>query len=105
MTTHGCPKCGSERLKAAPLFLFDSILNLVDSRRRYKCSACGWRGRRHRLKRRNSELPSLAPRTTPRGPAVWFSLSVVVFLLIAGGLLMRSCSEAPRTPIEGGSSE
>ena len=102
MTTHGCPKCGSERLKAAPLFFVDLILNLVDSRRRYKCSACAWRGRRHRLKRRHGEFPSLAPRTTPQGAAVWFSLFVVLFLLIAGGLLMRSCAAASGAPVAGG---
>lgn len=102
MTTHGCPHCGSDRLKAAPLAIIDTLLNIVSSRRRYKCGACGWRGRRHRLKRRNSELPSLSPRSTPRRNAVWFSMFVVAFLLVTGGLLMRSCNEAPRAPIEGG---
>lgn len=105
MTAQGCSKCGSDRLKAAPIVLVDSVLNLVGSRRRYKCAACGWRGRRHRLKRRNSELPSLRPGTKARSNEVWFSLFVAAFLLVTGGLLMRSCNEASRAPVEGGDSQ
>ena len=104
MTTQGCPRCGADRLKAAPVPIVDVALNLFSARRRYKCAACGWAGRRHRLRRRSQDLPSLSPRSTPRGMAVGFFVMVVLFLLTTGALLMRSCNEAPRGPVEGAGS-
>lgn len=102
MTHDGCPKCGSDRLKAAPRALADGLLDRFSSRRRYKCSACGWQGRRHRLRRRSQEMSgSLAPHTAPKAPAVWFAVFVVISLLLSGAVLMKNCNEGPHGLIEG----
>ena len=61
----GCPRCRAERIKASPLPLIDGAISLFTRTHRYRCSACGWTGRRRRLKRRQHSQPSLAPRTTP----------------------------------------
>ena len=101
----GCPRCRAERIKASPLPLIDGAISLFTRTHRYRCSACGWTGRRRRLKRRQHSQPSLAPRTAPEKRAVVFFVFVIGFLLITGGLLMRSCNQSPRAPIDGGSSE
>lgn len=46
----GCPSCGSDRLRRRHHAL-GVIVALASGKRRYRCSACGWSGWRHRLKR------------------------------------------------------
>lgn len=92
----GCPNCGAERLKAAPVPLIDPVLNVFSSRRRYRCSGCGWTGRRRRLKRRSHELSS--PRVaTAKGVGLF---AIVIVLLISGGLYVQSCVERPAKQVE-----
>jgi hypothetical protein len=89
-------------MKAAPRAFSDAVLDKFSARRRYKCSACGWQGRRNRLKRRTQEMPtSLSPRTAPKARAVWFALLAGLFLLASGILLMRSCNDGPHGLMEG----
>lgn len=99
-TSSGCPKCGADRLKSAPFPVVDTLVTLVSLRRRYRCSACGWAGRRHRLKRRNQELSSLTPQTVPAKRAIWLFLVVVAFLIVSGTMAMRGCRfEVPTATI------
>lgn len=98
----GCPACGSERLKSAPIPIVDSVARLVSGRRRYKCAACGWAGWRRRLRRRHDDVPSLTPRQKPQSSAVWFFVFVVIFLVASGVLLTRGCASDSSGPIESG---
>ena len=93
MSHNGCPTCGSERLKAAPVFAVDALRGALDRRRRYRCSACGWSGWKHRLKRRSSGETNLTPNAAPAGRAVWFALVVVAVLAVSGAMFTSSCQE------------
>jgi hypothetical protein len=87
----GCPSCGSERLKGAPLPIVSPIAELVLTRRRYRCSDCSWRGWKHRL-RRIGKPASLVDSSEAQPRAIWFSVALVALLLTAAILLLRSCS-------------
>jgi predicted RNA-binding Zn-ribbon protein involved in translation (DUF1610 family) len=48
---HGCPSCGSARIRrshAIPAW----VTRPFTRKRLYRCSSCGWRGWRHRLEHR-----------------------------------------------------
>lgn len=96
----GCPRCGGEQLKSAPL-LFGLELGLrviAGGRRRYRCSACGWTGRRRRLHRRRSNLPSLSQGRTPTGRAVSLFVFTLIFLVVTGVLAARGCPRGQDGP-------
>lgn len=98
----GCPKCGSERLKSAPLVGVDPLVRLVSMKRRYKCAACGWTGWHRRLRRRNNDVPSLTPRQKPQRRAWAFFVFAALFLVVSGAMLFRECGTRPSAPIDGG---
>jgi hypothetical protein len=87
----GCPSCGSERLKGAPLPIVSPVAELLLARRRYRCSDCSWSGWKHRL-RRIGKPTSLADPSEPQPRAIWFSVALVGLLLTAAVMLLRSCS-------------
>jgi hypothetical protein len=94
----GCPQCGSDRLKAAPLALVSTLAAPWSPLRRYGCPACGWHGWRRRLRRRHQDLPSLAQHRAPTRAAGVFFAGVLLFLLVTGVLLMRSCGPTTSGP-------
>lgn len=97
----GCPKCGAERLKSSAIPVVDPVVRLLTGgRRRYRCVACGWIGRRHRLTRRSFDMPSLAPKRAPAGRAVSFFAVVLLFLLITGTVVIRQCAADRRASLE-----
>jgi hypothetical protein len=94
----GCPSCGSDRLKGAPLPLVSPIAEMVLSRRRYRCSDCSWSGWKHRL-RRIGKPTSLVDPKAPEARAIWFFVVLIALLVTAAVLLLRSCSwERAPTP-------
>ena len=100
MTTTGCPACGSDRLKRAPLPVVSVLAGAVMRRRRYRCADCGWTGWRHRLRRRSDSLAvSLQPRELPEGRAWWFFGLALTLFVLTSVLLVQSCEsrieEAP----------
>lgn len=99
-TSSGCPRCGADRMKSAPIFVVDSVARVTLRRRRYRCGACGWIGWRRRLRRRVSEVPTLTPRQGPTRRAAAVSLFAAAFLIVSGLLLIRGCNAGPRPPIE-----
>ena len=96
----GCPSCGADRLKAAPVPIVDALLSVLVRRRRYRCVECAWVGWRHRLRRHTNEPSS--QRSTQASAAVLIGFIAVV-LLIGGGLLMESCGEQSASVSDGGS--
>ena len=99
----GCPSCGSDRLKAAPLPIISLLAAPVVPRRRYRCADCRWTGWKHRLRRRSDATASasLQQRETPDAPALWFFVLVLAFMAIVTVMLMRSCGGEPdpSTPV------
>jgi hypothetical protein len=96
MTTIGCPECGSNRLKGAPVPLVSVLIGAVTRRRRYKCADCQWTGWKHRLRRRSDSLAvGLQPRELPEARAWWFFGLMVGLLGLAAVLLAQNCE--PRT--------
>jgi ribosomal protein L37AE/L43A len=47
----GCPKCGSKRLRAAPLPVISTFVALFAKRWRYSCPSCQWSGWKRRMRR------------------------------------------------------
>jgi hypothetical protein len=47
----GCPKCGSKRLRSAPLPLVFGLAALFAKRWRYACPHCRWVGWKRRMRR------------------------------------------------------
>src|SRR5213593_3129218 len=97
----GCPHCGSERLKSAPLPLVSTFVRLASHKRRYRCSACAWTGWRHRLQRQSG--PGLADQMLdahePRTNEVWYFVVVTVTFVVFLGVVMKQCAdEAPPPP-------
>ncbi|HMD34296.1 MAG TPA: hypothetical protein VKH42_04980 [Vicinamibacterales bacterium] len=97
----GCPDCGSQRLKSAPLPLVGPLLRLVSSKRRYCCGDCRWIGWRHRLARLGG--PGLADQVFDahkvRAREMWyFAVVTVVFVLFLGAMLKQCSDEAPIPP-------
>jgi predicted RNA-binding Zn-ribbon protein involved in translation (DUF1610 family) len=70
---HGCPSCGSERLRHVE-DASDRLARFA-GKRHYRCSACGWSGWKHRLKRRHRAA-------TPRAERPQITRKQVIFLLI-----------------------
>jgi len=92
VTTSGCPKCGSDRLKGAPTPVVSLLARAVTRRRRYRCGDCGWTGWKHRLRRRSDSLAvSRQPRETAERRAWWFFGLFVGILVLASVLLVRNC--------------
>lgn len=85
----GCPKCGSDILKSAPFPIVEPFIKPFVKKRRYHCRQCGWTGWRHRLHRRNSQLPSAQGRSSVDRRAVWFFIFVVLFILAAAIMSIR----------------
>jgi len=96
----GCPSCGADRLKSAPVMALESLVRLVSEKRRYRCAGCGWTGWRRRLIRRKRDVPSLNQKRTATPPAVIFFIFVVAFLLVSGVFLVRGCSTRPQGATE-----
>jgi hypothetical protein len=86
----GCPACGSDRLKSAPVFLASPVMSLA-GRRRYRCAACGWHGWKHRLRRRRNGSGALVERKTPAVPAAAFFIVILLALVLSLIFLARSC--------------
>jgi hypothetical protein len=89
----GCPKCGTDRLKSAPMPGLDAIARFISGKRRYRCAACGWTGWIRRLRRRHHDVPSLAPRQRPQRMAYVLFVFAAVFLVVSGAMLFRACNE------------
>lgn len=96
----GCPNCGADRLRSASIPIIDQFRRLTSSRRRYRCSVCGWRGFRHRLVRPRSG----EPRGWQRTVSILALVLLVTTALIGAGLAYESCqarSHDQSTPAEG----
>jgi hypothetical protein len=93
----GCPSCASQHLKGAPLTLVSPIAGRLLSRRRYRCSDCGWRGWKHRLRRLGQPTSSLVADGAPQARETWFFALLIGLLLTAAAMLIRNCepSEQP----------
>lgn len=100
----GCPSCGSQRLKGAPLPLVGPVAERLFSRRRYRCTECAWRGWKHRM-RRLGKPTSLIETDSPRARATWFFVLLVGLLLTASILLVRSCEPPAHPPAVGAIAE
>jgi hypothetical protein len=87
----GCPSCGSQHLKGAPLPLVSPIAARLVSRRRYRCSDCAWSGWKHRLRRLGQSTSALSADEAPEARATWFFVLLVGLLLTASIMLVRSC--------------
>ena len=87
-----CPRCGSDRLKRAPLLLL-AVAEPIVGRRRYRCPGCGWTGWKHRLKR----LPRPSSKqagSTPGRKAVWFFVIALTLVVLASGMIIANCQGA-----------
>ena len=99
---HGCPKCGADLLKRAPLPIVGRLIKPFTRRRRYRCRECGWTGWKHRLQRRNSQFLTPRPQDGVDPRAVWFFIAVVVFLIVVTILLLRWNANQPvEVPVGG----
>ena len=47
----GCPKCGSKRLRSAPVPVISRVAALFAQRWRYACPTCQWSGWKRRMRR------------------------------------------------------
>jgi ribosomal protein L32 len=47
----GCPKCGSKRLRSAPIPLISALVALFARKHRYACPNCRWSGWKRRMRR------------------------------------------------------
>jgi len=96
----GCPACGADRLKGAPLPLVSAVVFPLIRRYRYRCSNCRWTGWKRRLKsRRDTHGGTIRQRSSKDVRAVSFAIALVLFLVIVTVLLLRSF-ESTRGPIE-----
>jgi hypothetical protein len=83
-------------LKHAPIPAVSAVVSSLADRRRYQCADCRWTGWKRRLLRRpDAPATTLQPREVPQARAVWFFAAVVVFILVVGILLVRSCEVQP----------
>jgi hypothetical protein len=100
---HGCPKCGADVLKRAPVPIIGLLIGPFTNKHRYRCRECGWTGWKHRLKRRNSQPLTTRRRdgVEPRG--AWFFIAVVIFLIVVSILLFRTwdASQPTEVPVGG----
>ena len=94
----GCPSCGSQHLKGAPLALVSPIAARLVSRRRYRCSDCAWRGWKHRLRRLGQPSGTLIADEAPQARATWFFTLLVGLLVTASIMLVRSCEPSQQGP-------
>ena len=90
----GCYKCGSDRLKGAPLPVVGTLAGALTRRRRYRCSGCGWAGWRHPLRRRSGAGVPLVAKRTPDRPAITFFTIFAGALVTATLMLATSCEPA-----------
>jgi hypothetical protein len=97
----GCPSCGLQLLKGTPLPLVSPMAELLFSRRRYRCSGCGWRGWKHRLQRLGRPTGNLIDKGGASARATWFFVILIGLLLAAAAVLVRSCEPADPHPMEG----
>jgi hypothetical protein len=98
---HGCPKCGSDILRSAPLPIVGPLVKPFVEKRRYRCRQCDWTGWRHRLHRRNSALPSSGGSRSVDRRAIWFFIVVVLFIVATAIMLIRMWSaNLPYDPVQ-----
>lgn len=71
--------------------MFDGVAQLVTTRRRYRCSECGWIGWKHRLRRRSHQSGRKGFGILPSAIVAVFIASVLV---LGAGLLMEGCDDA-----------
>jgi hypothetical protein len=96
----GCPACGADRLKGAPLPLISAVVFPFIHRYRYRCSSCRWSGWKRRLKSHGDiHGGTIRHRSSKDVRAVSFAIALVLFLVIVTSLLVGSCEHA-RGPIE-----
>jgi hypothetical protein len=96
----GCPACGADRLKGAPLPLVSAVVFPLIRRYRYRCSSCRWSGWKRRLKSRGEiHSGTIRHRSNKDVRAVSFAIALVLFLVSVSVLLVRSC-ERTQGPIE-----
>lgn len=86
----GCPRCGTDRLRSAPVPML-GLSTRPDGRRRYRCTSCGWVGWKHRLQRRRLDGRAVTQKRVPLNRAMLWTLIIVVFALWSGGALAKSC--------------
>ena len=97
----GCPKCGSQRLKSAPLPLVSTLARVASVKRRYRCSDCEWTGWRHRLQRMGgaSRADQIFDGHEVQHREVWYFVFVTVAFVLFLGIVMKQCAdEAPPPP-------
>jgi hypothetical protein len=96
----GCPACGADRLKGAPLPLVSAVVFPLVRRYRYRCSSCRWSGWKRRLKPRGEiHGGTIRQRSSKDVRAGSFAIVLVLFPVIVTVLLVRSC-ELASAPIE-----
>ena len=97
----GCPECGSQRLKSAPLALVSTLARVASVKRRYRCSDCQWTGWRHRLQRMGgaSRSDQVFDGHEIQRREVWYFVVVTVAFVLFLGVIMKQCAdEAPVPP-------
>ena len=97
----GCPECGSQRLKSAPLPLVSTLARVASVKRRYRCSDCEWTGWRHRLQRMGgaSRADEIFNGHEVQHREVWYFVFVTVAFVLFLGVVMKQCAdEAPPPP-------
>ncbi len=93
---NGCQKCGSDRLKAAPIPIVSALLAPFVNRRRYACANCGWRWWSRPLRHRSGHATVGAFSSRLPKRAGVFSLLVLLTIVLSGLAAMRECR--PRGP-------
>jgi hypothetical protein len=88
--THGCPKCGADVLRRAPLPVIGVLIGPFTNKHRYGCRECGWTGWKRRLQRRSSQSITPKRRDGIEPRAAWFFIAVVFFLIVVTILLLRA---------------
>ena len=100
--TSGCPKCGAQRLRSAPIPLVSALVGRSSGKRRYRCSACQWTGWQHRLQRRNGAATGgehIFDAQEHRKKEMWYFAVVMLSFFAFLGIVMKNCAdEAPPPP-------
>jgi rubredoxin len=100
--TGGCPECGAQRLRSAPIPLVSAVIDRTSGKRRYRCSACQWIGWQHRLQRRNAAPgggEEIFDAQAARKKEAWYFVVVMLAFLLFLGVVMKNCADdAPPPP-------
>ena len=95
--TSGCPSCGSDRLKKAPIPLLSLAVEPLVRRRRYQCGDCKWVGWKRRLRRSTRTVNgSIQAGNSTDRKAILFSVAVLTMMTVASGMLITSCERVER---------